>query len=95
MVSKGCTRLTDASRPRHSSPRSSSTMQTLAYAHFPDNISAVHVALFANVTNAPAIRARIVKAATMQGPEGDAERELINFAFVEAKLVRAHPCQRQ
>lgn len=63
-------------------------MEAYTYSHFPPHISTVHIALFANVKNASTIRARIIQAATMQGPEGDLERAAINFAFVEAKLVR-------
>ncbi|KAI0301938.1 CGI-121-domain-containing protein [Multifurca ochricompacta] len=49
-------------------------MESFAYPHFS---STVHVALFNNVTNAARLRARI----------GDAEREAVNFAFVDARLV--------
>ncbi|KAL5488403.1 hypothetical protein ACEPAI_6521 [Sanghuangporus weigelae] len=62
-------------------------METFVYNHFPNRISSVHIALFASVKNAAELRSRIVKAATTEGPEGEAEREAINFAFIEAKLV--------
>ena len=62
-------------------------METYTYPHFPQHISIVHVALFTSVSNAKEIRARIVKASTVEGPDGDAERENVNFAFIDAKLV--------
>lgn len=49
----------------------------------------VYTARFKHVKNAGAIRGRIVKAATMDGPEGEKERDAVNFAFINAKLVGA------
>lgn len=60
-------------------------METFAYPHFS---STVHVALFVHVTNAAELRARIIRASTLEGVEGEAEREAVNFAFVDALLVR-------
>jgi EKC/KEOPS complex subunit CGI121/TPRKB len=60
-------------------------MESLAYPHF--SSSAVHVALFVNVTNAAKLRSRIIRASTLQGAQGEAEREAVNFAFVDARLV--------
>jgi EKC/KEOPS complex subunit CGI121/TPRKB len=60
-------------------------MEIFAYPHFG---STVHVALFKHVTNAARLRARIVRASTLEGTEGDVEREAVNFAFVDARLVR-------
>ena len=65
-------------------------METFRYPHFPPRLSYVHVALFAGVSNAPELRKRIIAASAMDGEEGDAERERVNFAFVEARLVRRH-----
>lgn len=48
----------------------------------------VFAAKFKHVKNAGKIRARIVNAATLEGPEGDKERDAVNFAFINAKLVR-------
>jgi len=47
----------------------------------------IYAAKFKHVKNAGAIRERIVKASTMEGPEGDKERDAVNFAFINAKLV--------
>jgi EKC/KEOPS complex subunit CGI121/TPRKB len=60
-------------------------MESFAYPHFS---SRAHVALFNCVTNAAELRARIVRASTLEGDEGDAEREAVNFAFIDARLVR-------
>ncbi|KAH9007272.1 CGI-121-domain-containing protein [Lactarius hatsudake] len=59
-------------------------MESFAYPHFS---SIAHVALFDRVTNAGEIRARIVRASSLEGDEGDAEREAVNFAFIDARLV--------
>ena len=63
-------------------------MQALYYPHFPSALSTVHIALFTDVSNAASLRARIIAASTKEGADGDAEREAVNFAFVDAKLVR-------
>ena len=62
-------------------------MESYSYDHLPANLSQVHVALFTSVTNAAELRARIVKASTQEGDEGEAAREAVNFAFVDARLV--------
>ena len=49
----------------------------------------IFTAKFKNVKNAGEIRQRIVKAATMEGPEGNKERDAVNFAFINARLVCA------
>ena len=50
------------------------------------------ICLFTDVKNGPEIRKKIVEAATCQGEEGEALRDAVNFAFVDAKLVsRSHP----
>ncbi|KAH9956799.1 CGI-121-domain-containing protein [Russula dissimulans] len=59
-------------------------METYAYPHFS---STVHVALFKHVRNAAKLKARIVRASTLEGIEGDMEREAVNFAFVDARVV--------
>ena len=66
-----------------------SAMQTFRYPHLPQELSTVHVALFTNVTNSADIRSRIIRASQLEGPEGDAERNAVNFAFIDARLVRA------
>jgi EKC/KEOPS complex subunit CGI121/TPRKB len=63
----------------------SSPMESFDYPQFS---STVHVALFKHVTNAAKLKARIVRASTSEGTEGQVEREAVNFAFVDARLVR-------
>jgi hypothetical protein len=60
--------------------------------HFPHFGASVHVALFHDVQNAVSLRARLVKASTMPGEEGVAERAAVNFAFIDARLVRRMRC---
>jgi EKC/KEOPS complex subunit CGI121/TPRKB len=63
-------------------------MESFAYPHFN---STAHVALFKHVTNSANLRSRIVRASTLEGIEGNVERDAVNFAFVDARLVRRHP----
>ncbi|KAG1856305.1 CGI-121-domain-containing protein [Suillus tomentosus] len=60
-------------------------METYYYSQF--NHAVVHVALFDDVTNAAAIRSRIVQAARNLGVDGNTEREAVNFAFIDARLI--------
>lgn len=49
----------------------------------------VRIALFANLANAAALRARLVAASQLSVEEGgDQERARLNFAFIEAGMVR-------
>ena len=51
------------------------------------------ICLFTDVKNGPEIRRKIIEAATCQGEEGEALRDAVNFAFVDAKLVSgSHLC---
>ncbi|KAI0693469.1 kinase binding protein CGI-121-domain-containing protein [Cytidiella melzeri] len=63
------------------------TIQVYHYPQFPQSQATVHIALFSNVKNAAQLRTRLIQAATMQGPEGDVEREAVNFAFIDARLI--------
>ncbi|KDQ65139.1 hypothetical protein JAAARDRAFT_28791 [Jaapia argillacea MUCL 33604] len=47
----------------------------------------IHIALLKNVSNASQIRSRIIIAASIPSPQGDAEREAINFAFIDPRLL--------
>jgi EKC/KEOPS complex subunit CGI121/TPRKB len=62
-------------------------METYTHPQFPSHVSVAHVALYTTVENASLLRARIIKAATIPGVEGDLERDTVNFAFVNAHLV--------
>ncbi|KDN48042.1 hypothetical protein RSAG8_03058, partial [Rhizoctonia solani AG-8 WAC10335] len=57
------------------------------YKFFPPELSRVHIALFTNVQNAAELRSRLIKASTMEGEEGEKEREAVNFAFVDAAPI--------
>ncbi|KAI0665819.1 kinase binding protein CGI-121-domain-containing protein [Trametes maxima] len=62
-------------------------MQTFRYSHLPHELSTVHIALYKNVANSAALRSRIVRASQLEGPEGDAEHDAVNFAFIDALLI--------
>lgn len=56
--------------------------------HFPHFGASVHIACFNNVKCAALLRQRLVKAASMPGEAGVRERDAVNFAFIDARLVR-------
>ncbi|CAE6464780.1 unnamed protein product [Rhizoctonia solani] len=62
-------------------------MLSSTYKFFPPELSRVHIALFTNVQNASELRSRLIKASTMEGEEGEEEREAVNFAFVDAAPI--------
>ncbi|KAG5653276.1 hypothetical protein H0H81_001340 [Sphagnurus paluster] len=47
----------------------------------------VHAALYTNVTNGGVLRQRIIAAANATGAVGEDEREAVNFAFIDARLI--------
>lgn len=63
-------------------------MESFSYPQFPTEISAVYITLLEDVQNAAKLRARLVAAASLPGQEGRAEREAVNFAFIDARLAR-------
>lgn len=68
-------------------------MQSFHYAHFPPHLSTIYIALYSDVTNSSLLRQRLISASIAPGPEGDLDREAVNFAFIEARLVRSSiPC---
>ncbi len=79
-------------------PLPETVMESFSYPQFPRDVSTVYIALFDRVSNAAEIRSRLVKAVSMTGPEGEHEREIMNFAFIDARLVSIilflHSCQR-
>ncbi|KAI0352537.1 CGI-121-domain-containing protein [Trametes cingulata] len=62
-------------------------METFRYSHLPADSSTVHIALFTNVSNSAQLRSRIVRASQLDGPDGETEREAVNFAFIDARLI--------
>lgn len=55
--------------------------------HYPEFNLTVWIALFTAVSNPGTLRRRIIRAATAPGSEGEAERDALNFAFIDARLV--------
>ncbi|KAG6915045.1 hypothetical protein DXG01_013775 [Tephrocybe rancida] len=62
-------------------------MEAYPFPQFSGSRSQVHAALYTNVTNAAAVRKRIIDAATASGPEGEAARDAVNFAYIDARLI--------
>ncbi len=62
-------------------------METYFYPHFPSELSTAYVALFTGVSNTSELRLRLINAAFMTGEEGELEREVVNFAFIDARKV--------
>jgi hypothetical protein len=63
-------------------------METYTLYHFPPSVNTVHIALFEDVSNAPAIRKRLIQAATTEGEEGDRLKAEVDFGFLEGRMVR-------
>ena len=62
-------------------------LEQYSYPHFQEEISEVYIGLFLDVRNSSQIRSRIIAAARAEGVEGEAEREALNFAFIDARAV--------
>jgi EKC/KEOPS complex subunit CGI121/TPRKB len=62
-------------------------MDLFYFPHLTPDRATTHVALFLNVRNAATLRKRIIGAATMDEEAGEQEREEVNFAFINARLV--------
>lgn len=62
-------------------------MESFSFPTFPSNYSAVYATLYTDIKNAIPLRRRIIEAAAMDGEEGDREREAVNFAFINARLI--------
>lgn len=54
----------------------------------PSRVAHVHIALFKNVSNAAWLRSRLVEVSTIEGAEGDAAREEMDYALIEGAMVR-------
>ena len=68
-----------------------SAMETYTLSQFPEPYSTIHIALFHTVTNASTIRKRLITASTASGPEGELSRSQLDYAFLDAPLVRPFP----
>ncbi|KAJ3572596.1 hypothetical protein NP233_g2976 [Leucocoprinus birnbaumii] len=62
-------------------------MDLFYFPHLAPDRATTHIALFRNVKNAAELRKRIIAAATTEGEAGDAAREEVNFAFIDARLI--------
>lgn len=62
-------------------------METYRFPHAADPLQEVHLALFRHISHGGELRQRLIQAASMQGAEGDTEREDVNFAFIDAALI--------
>ena len=63
------------------------SMESLHFLHFQADHSYAHIALFRNVSNSEKLKNRLVSASLIEGELGDKEREAVNFAFIDARLV--------
>jgi len=62
-------------------------MEALRFSQFDSKHSQVYIALFRGVSNAAALKSRIIAASTAEGEFGEKEREAVNFSFIDARLV--------
>ena len=62
-------------------------METFHYPQLPSEFATIYIALSTDVGNATELKKGLVAASIMPGEEGDIEREAVNFAFVDARLV--------
>jgi len=58
--------------------------------HLPALNKTAFVSLFKDIQNPGSILSRIQSASKLEGEEGDRERQRVNFAFVDAKLITSH-----
>ena len=59
-------------------------METLTYT---GSNKVAHIALFTDVKNSASLKTRLIAASRLEGAEGDKERAVVNFAFVDASMV--------
>jgi len=63
-------------------------MECMIFPHLYSKHSQVYLSLFRKVSNAADLKARIIAASIADGENGEKERERVNFAFIDARLVR-------
>lgn len=66
-------------------------METYTLQQLPPAYRRISIAYFDNVTNSAEIKKELVRSALMEGPEGDAARRRMDFAFVEGDVVSVVP----
>ncbi|KAF8158967.1 kinase binding protein CGI-121-domain-containing protein [Mycena galopus ATCC 62051] len=62
-------------------------MESYQVGHFPPHLSCVHAALYTNVSDPDLLRKRLITASTAEGAAGERERDAVNFAFIDARLI--------
>lgn len=62
-------------------------MDLFFFPHLAHSRATTHVALFLNVQNASHLKRQIISAAPMEGEAGEAAREQVNYAFIDARFV--------
>ncbi|KAF7300261.1 hypothetical protein MKEN_01350200 [Mycena kentingensis (nom. inval.)] len=62
-------------------------MESYKLAHLPSHLSHIHAALYVDVSDAAALKRRLIAAAAAEGDEGEQERAALNFAFIDARLI--------
>jgi len=62
-------------------------MDLFFFPHLAPSCATIHVALFLNVQNASHLKRQIISAAVMEGEAGEAAREQVNYAFIDARFV--------
>ncbi|KAJ7164708.1 kinase binding protein CGI-121-domain-containing protein [Mycena crocata] len=62
-------------------------MESYQLPQFLAHLSCVHAALYTNVSESDLLRKRLVAASTAEGPDGERERDALNFSFIEARLI--------
>lgn len=67
-------------------------MESLPFLHFQADRCNALIALYRNVSNSENLKNRIVAASLTEGELGDKEREALNFAFIDARLVSQPSC---
>lgn len=66
-------------------------METYTLQQLPPAYRRLSIACFDNVANSAEIKKELVRSAMMEGPEGDAARRRMDFAFIEGDVVSI-PC---
>ncbi|KAJ7465297.1 kinase binding protein CGI-121-domain-containing protein [Mycena latifolia] len=62
-------------------------MESYQLPQFPNHLSCVHAALYTDVSDSDLLRKRLITASTAEGIDGERERDALNFAFIEARLI--------
>ncbi|KAF7365449.1 Glucooligosaccharide oxidase [Mycena venus] len=72
---------------KHQTGGQQRSMQSYQLPQFPSHFSSVHAALYTDVSDSDLLRKRLITASTAEGSDGERERDAVNFAFIEARLI--------